>query len=199
MPVRSDSTQLRKKVRAAYSLAAETPTAKHAFPIGRAFAQSLGYPADLVDAFPAVAIDAFAGVSNVSLFAEITPGTTVLDLGCGSGLDALIASQRVGPKGRVIGVDFSAAMLSRAHQAVAESHFGNVDLREGSAEHLPIGDAEIDIAMVNGLFNLNPTRDAIFRELARVVRHGGTVFAAELILSRPLPPEAQSSEANWFA
>jgi len=195
----TNATQLREKVRAAYSSAAETPTVKHPFAVGRAFAESLGYPADLLAALPVVASAAFAGVSNVSLFAEITRGVTVLDLGCGSGLDALIAARRVGPKGRVIGVDFSAAMLSCARQAVAESRFGNVELREADAEHLPVEDAEIDIAMVNGIFNLNPMRDAIFRELARVVRHGGTVFAAELILSRPLPSEAQASEANWFA
>jgi len=200
MPANSaNARQLREKVRAAYSSAAETPTVKHPFPVGRAFAESLGYPADLLAALPVVASTAFAGVSNVSLFAEITHGVTVLDLGCGSGLDALIAARRVGPTGTVIGVDFSAAMLSCARQAVAESPFGNVELWEADAEHLPVEDAEIDIAMVNGIFNLNPMRDAIFRELARVVRYGGTVFAAELILSRPLPPEAQGSEANWFA
>ena len=72
-------------------------------------------------------------------------------------------------------------------------------MREADAEQLPIADEEIDVAMVNGIFNLNTSRDAIFHELARVVRHDGTVFAAELILSRPLRPEARASETNWFA
>lgn len=190
---------LRDKVRMAYSAAAEMPGEKHAFPMGRAFAESLGYPADLLDRLPAVASDAFAGVSNVSVFAEISSGATVLDLGCGAGLDALIAVRRVGPAGKVIAVDFSTAMLARARQAVAEAGASNIELREADAEQLPIADQEIDVAMVNGIFNLNPSRDAIFRELARVVRHGGTVFAAELILSRPLPPEVRASETNWFA
>jgi arsenite methyltransferase len=90
-------------------------------------------------------------------------------------------------------------MLDRARQAVVEAGAINVELREAGAEQLPIADEEIDIALVNGIFNPNPSRDAIFRELARVVRRGGTVFAAELIISSPLPPEARASESNWFA
>jgi arsenite methyltransferase len=119
--INTDPTLLRDKVRGAYSSAAERPKEKHAFPVGKQFAESLGYPADLLASLPSVACDAFAGVSNVSLFAELPVGATVLDLGCGSGTDALIAARRVGPTGRVIGVDFSTAMLSRARQAVAES------------------------------------------------------------------------------
>jgi arsenite methyltransferase len=195
----TDRTHLRDKVRIAYSAAAETPQEKHAFPVGRAFAESIGYPADLLDHLPAVACDAFAGVSNVSLFAEIPSGARILDLGCGAGLDALIAARRVGPAGKVIAVDFSTAMLDRARQAVVEAGASNVELREAGAEQLPIADEEIDVALVNGIFNLNPARDAIFRELARVVRRGGTVFAAELILSSPLPAETRASESNWFA
>jgi arsenite methyltransferase len=195
----NDRTNLRDKVRIAYSAAAEMPQEKHAFPVGRAFAESLGYPAESLDHLPAVASDAFAGVSNVSVFAEIPSGATVLDLGCGAGLDALIAARRVGLSGKVIAVDFSSSMLDRARQAVAEAGVSNLELREAGAEQLPIADAEIDIAMVNGIFNLNPARDAIFRELARVVRRGGMVFAAELILSSSLPPEARASESNWFA
>jgi len=195
----TDRTDLRDKVRLAYSAAAEMPQEKHAFPVGRAFAESLGYPSDLLDQLPAVASDAFAGVSNVSIFAEIPSGATILDLGCGAGLDALIAARRVGLSGKVIAVDFSTAMLDRARHAVAEAGVNNLELREAGAEQLPIADAEIDVAMVNGIFNLNPARDAIFRELARVVRRGGMVFAAELILSSPLPPEARASESNWFA
>lgn len=194
-----DQTNLRDKVRIAYSAAAEMPQEKHAFPVGRAFAQSLGYPAELLDRLPAVAADAFAGVSNVSIFAEIPSGARVLDLGCGAGLDALIAARRVGRSGKVIAVDFSTAMLDRARQAVAEAGVSNLELREADAEQLPVADEEIDVAMANGIFNLNPSRDAIFRELARIVRRDGTVFAAELILSSPLPAEARASESNWFA
>jgi arsenite methyltransferase len=196
----TDRSNLRDKVRIAYSTAAEMPNQKHAFPVGRGFAQSLGYPADLLDQLPAVASDAFAGVlKRIHIFAEIPSGAPILDLGCGAGLDALIAARRIGPARKVIAVDFSTAMLDRARQAAAEAGASNLELREAGAEQLPIADEEIDVALVNGIFNLNPSRDAIFRELARVVRRGGTVFAAELILSSPLPAETRASESNWFA
>jgi len=186
-------------VRGAYSAAADHPEEKHAFPVGRQFAESIGYPADLLASLPSVACDAFAGVSNVSVFADIPVGATVLDLGCGSGTDTLVAARRVGTSGKVIGVDFSRSMLSRARQAAVESGVVNVELRESDAERLPIRDGEIDVAIVNGIFNLNPAREAVFRELARVVRRTGTVYAAELTLSQPLPPEAPTNESDWFA
>src|SRR5688572_20229910 len=117
-----DQTQhLREGVRKAYSLAAENPQADHPFPVGRQFAESLGYPPETLAALPASAVEAFAGVSNVAILADIPQGATVLDLGCGAGLDSLIAGHRVGPSGRVIGVDFSEPMLARARQAAAEA------------------------------------------------------------------------------
>ncbi len=116
--IATDRADLRDRVRIAYSAAAEMPQKKHAFPVGRGFAQSVGYPANLLDDLPAISSEAFAGVSNVSISAEIPSGATILDLGCGAGLDALIAARRVGPKGKVIAVDFSTAMLDRAQQAV---------------------------------------------------------------------------------
>ena len=181
-------SDIREKVREAYSAAAAHPEARHPFPVGRAYAESLGYPADL----PSARVDAFSGVSNVSMTAEIARGQTVLDLGCGAGLDAWVAAQRAD---KVIALDFSETMLRRARsEAPANVLFACAD-----AEKLPLADGSVDAALVNGIFNLNPSRAAIFQELARVVRPGGRVFAAELILSRPLNAEEQGSEENWFA
>lgn len=191
--------QLRDKVRAAYSAAAERPREKHPFPIGRKFAENIGYPAEVLATIPSVATDTFTGVSNVSIFADVPSGAIVLDLGCGSGTDTLIAARRVGSTGKVVGVDFSDAMLSRARKAMSEAGVGNVELRASDAERLPLADAEVDVALVNGIFNLNPFRDRVFQELARVIRPGGKAYAAELILSQPLPAEVRNSETNWFA
>jgi arsenite methyltransferase len=189
--------ELREKVHEAYSSAAVRPDDKHPFPVGRAFAESLGYPAPLLDSLPSVTVQAFAGVSNVPLFATIPEGAKVLDLGCGAGLDSLIAARRVGPIGKVIGVDFSTTMLDRARQAAKEAAVQNVSFERADAEHLPLDDASIDVGLVNGIFNLNPARTAIFGELARVVRPGGVVYAAELILAGSPPPN--QSDADWFA
>ena len=192
-------TRLRDAVRRVYSAAADRPDQKHPFPVGRAFAAGLGYPPDLLASVPSGCVEAFAGVSNIAVFADIPQGARVLDLGCGAGLDSLIAARRAGAHGRVIGIDFSDEMLARARQAAALLGDRNISLCRAGAERLPIQDGAMDVALVNGIFNLNPARQEIFSELARVMRVGGRVFAAELILREPLPATNVFSEADWFA
>ena len=191
--------KLRETVCQVYSAAAQKPAEEQTFPLGRDFAESLGYPPDVLAGLPAVSIDAFTGVSNVSVFADIPTGATVLDLGCGAGIDSLIASGRVGVAGKVVGIDFSDAMLVRAREAAAEYGIDNVEFHHADAEDLPIADGAIDVALVNGIFNLNPDREAIFRELARVLRQDGVVYAAELILREPLPAEILKNPGSWFS
>src|ERR1700737_3503108 len=173
--------ELRTAVHSAYSAAAERPAQKHAFPVGRVLAERLGYPADVLNAMPAVAVEAFAGVSNLAVSAPIPVGARVLDLGCGAGLDSFILARRIGPTGRVVGIDFSKAMLARARQGATASGL-EVTFTRGDAERLPLDAASIDMALVNGIFNLNPARAAIFQELARVVRPDGSVYSAGLLL-----------------
>jgi arsenite methyltransferase len=192
------SVQLRNAVHTAYSAAAQAPGTKHAFPVGRALAERLGYPAEILDGLPAVSVEVFAGVSNVAVVAGIPAGATVLDLGCGAGLDSLISARRVGASGRVIGIDFSQSMLTRACRAVTDSGL-DVTLLRGDAERLPLASASVDVALVNGIFNLNPARTMIFEELARVLRPGGSVYAAELVLRETVAKPAQFTEAEWFA
>lgn len=195
----ADPHELRDAVRGAYSLAAAQPEVKHPFPVGLQFAESLGYPRELLNQLPPESSGAFAGVSNVSIAAPIQEGMTVVDIGCGAGLDSLIAAPRVGPAGRVIGFDFSAEMLVRAEEARTRCGFPGIHFVQAAAESLPLPDACADLVMINGIFNLNPYRREIFRELARVVRPGGKVAGAELILSEPLPEEVRNSSANWFS
>lgn len=195
----ASANEIRNSVNRAYSEAANNPTAKHAFPVGRAFAESIGYPADLLNDLPLEASDSFAGVSNVALAAEIPEGSQVLDLGCGAGLDSLVAARRVGLRGKVIGVDFSEPMLMRARSSADKSGAVNLQFIHAGAEDIPVPSSWADVVLVNGIFNLNPARNRIFKELARVTRNGGVVFAAELILSGPLPTEVKSEPGNWFA
>ena len=195
----SEPTRLRESVRAAYSKAASNPGEKHPFPVGREFALSLDYPPELLDTIPHTAVEGFTGVSNVSVFATLPAGGTVVDLGCGSGLDSLIAAQRVGAEGQVVGIDFSEVMLDRANSSLRELGLANVMFLRSAAEHLPLADACVDHALVNGIFNLNPFRDEIFRELARIVKPGGSLSGAELVLREPLRETSRSGAANWFS
>ncbi len=192
------SLELRSAVQTAYSLAAERPAEKHAFPVGRILAERLGYSADLLDTLPLASVEAFAGVSNLAVAAAIPAGAIVLDLGCGAGLDSLIAARLVGATGHVFGIDFSGSMLARARQA-ATAYGTRVTFCRGDAEQLPLAEASVDMALVNGIFNLNPARGQIFRELARVVRPGGCVFAAELVLREAVAKPTEFTEAEWFA
>ncbi len=191
--------QLRDGVYQAYSAVAEQPEAEHPFAVGQRFAAGLGYPMELLERLPLVSVQAFTGVSNVSLFADVPPGARVLDLGCGAGMDSVIAAERVGPTGAVIGLDFSQAMLARARRAASVAGLGNIHHAQAAAEDLPLQSGSVDVAMVNGLFNLNPARGSIFEELARVVRPGGSVFAAELILREPAPAGEAVNLDDWFS
>ena len=192
------SLQLRSAVHHAYSAAAERPTQKHAFPVGRLLAERLGYPADVLDILPPVSVEAFAGVSNLAVSVAIAADAHVLDLGCGAGLDSLILARRLGGTGRVVGIDFSEGMLMRARTAAA-AYGVNGTFCLGDAERLPLDEASIGVAFVNGIFNLNPARAEIFRELARVVRANGHVYVAELVLQEAVSKPDHFTEAEWFA
>ena len=196
-PMESKAT--RNAVREAYSKVARKARAAHPFPVGRRFAKSVGYPTELLNSVPKLSIESFTGVSNVSVLSDIGEGMTVLDLGGGAGMDAIVASRRVGPLGRVVGIDFSPDMAFKARGAVVEAGNGNVHLVVAGGEQLPLDSGRFDLAIVNGIFNLNPHRKQLFQELARVVKRGGIVWSAEIILKEPLPEAQRQSEAAWFA
>lgn len=190
-----DRRDLRDRVRRSYSAVAENPAADHPFRVGRELALGAGYSQAWLATVPDSSVEAFAGISCLPCFAEMPQGARVLDLGCGAGLDSILVAQRTKS---VIGVDFSPEMLALAKRSAELVGLTNVDFRQGDAEAIPLEAASVDVILINGIFNLNPAREAIFKELARVRSPDGVVFAAELVLKGPPPPDVQLSEADWF-
>jgi len=192
----ADPLKVRKAVRLSYSHAAVTPGGKHPFPVGRWFAESIGYPKNILDSLPGFVSESFTGVSNVPIFADIPRGATVLDIGCGAGLDSLVVASKAR---KVIGIDFSNEMLKKAKEGSIKASQYNTDFCCAAAEDLPFPDKFFDVILVNGIFNLNPFRREIFREMSRVIKSGGSVYAAELILKKPQIAKKLCDLNDWFS
>lgn len=146
-----------------------------------AFTQAAGYDAAELEALPADATGNSFGCGNPLAFAGVLPGQTVLDLGCGAGIDLLIAAQRVGPTGQVIGVDVSEVMLERAKANAARAGATNIELRLGAIENLPVEAKTIDWVVSNCVINLSPDKAQVFREIHRVLKPAGHMLVTDMI------------------
>jgi cysteine desulfurase len=181
-----------------YSQVATSPDAKFNFPVGRAFAESVGYPPDLLDRLPAGFSDSFTGAGNPQPFVDAKPGEIVLDLGCGAGLDLYFYARAVGPTGKVYGLDFSSAMIRKARANLRAAGITTVELLEAAADAIPLPDASVDLVTANGIYNLSPDKETVMREVARVLRPGGRTVFAEILAKEELPQNLRSDVNDWF-
>jgi arsenite methyltransferase len=197
VPINVDVQALRSAVQEEYAEVAARPEKGFHFHTGRPLARLLGYPAEAVDPLPDSVVESFAGVGNPFVFGPLHPGETVVEVGSGAGFDAILAAQQVGPGGRVIGVDMTPAMLAKARANVERMGLENVELRQGYIEELPIGDATADVVISNGVINLSPDKEKVFREIARVLGPGGRVQIADIVVSRAVPDAAKENVDLW--
>lgn len=192
-----DEVSILDAVQEMYEEVAASPTKEFHFPTGRSSCLVLGYPEDELNALPEEAVAPFAGVGYPFLAEVIESGDTVLDVGSGSGVDAMIAARRTGSSGRVYGVDMTPKMIARAEENIREASVDNIQLLEGHAEDLPLDDESVDVVTSNGVFNLVPDKEAAFQEVNRVLKPGGHIQIADIVLTEPVSAESKADPELW--
>lgn len=192
-----DVAELRGAIREEYAQVASDPAQGFHFHTGRRLAAMLGYADSWLADVPEGTIASFAGTGNPFSLGALQPGERVVDVGCGAGIDSLIAARMVGPDGEVVGVDMTPAMLARARASAAQSGFGNVRFHDGLAESLPVGDGWADVVISNGVLNLFPDKLAGLQEMARVLKPGGRLQIGDILVQKTVGEKAKRDIGLW--
>jgi arsenite methyltransferase len=151
----------------------------------------------LVETLPSGTVDSFAGTGNPFLFGDMRPGETVVDVGCGAGFDTLIAASQVGPEGSVLAIDMTAEMRAKTAEGARAMGLTNVEVLEGYAEQLPVGAGIADVVISNGVINLCPDKQAVFREIHRVLKPGGRIQVGDILVHLEVPQDAKDDIELW--
>lgn len=186
---------IKATVRDRFARVACSPHDMQPFPIGPESAKSLAYDPREIDSLPIQVAESFAGVGNPFRLGDILPGQSVLDLGSGAGMDAILAARKVGPTGRVVGVDMTEEMVAKARRNSAG--LANVQFQLSEIDTLPVGNDTVDVVISNGVFNLCHDKPRVLAEVFRVMRPGGRIQMADVLLEDGVTPEEENRKGAW--
>jgi len=193
----NEKQQIEASIRAKYGKVAVTPEGQFRYPTGRVGLETLGYDPEMIKGLPERVAEFYCGVGNPFSLGQIQAGEVVLDLGCGAGVDAIIAAKLTGPLGAVTGIDLVPEMLAQARENARLAGVENVTFQESSGELLPFPDNSFDVVISNGVFNLVVDKVKALGEVFRVLKPGGRLMLADQALSGELPKETKARVENW--
>ncbi len=196
-PSKVDRGVLREQVQGKYTEVALEPQKGFHFHTGRPLAALLGYDVRDVDWLPPSTVESFAGTGNPLALGRLGEGEVVVDIGSGAGFDTLLAARQVGPRGRVIAVDMTEAMLEKTRASALSLGLGQVEARRGFAEELPVETGSVDVVISNGVINLCPDKEAVLREVYRVLRPGGRLQIGDVVLQREVAQDDKDDIELW--
>lgn len=192
-----DRKRIEEGLRQKYVQVAISPEGNFQYPTGKAGLKGQNYNPDILNSLPDDVLSSYCGVGNPFSLGPINEGETVLDVGCGAGVDSLVAAKMVGPSGKVVGIDLIPEMLDRARKNLELTTFLNVSFEKASAEDLPFPDASFEVVISNGVINLIPDKLKALKEVHRVLKPFGRLMMADQVLTADLPEDAESMVANW--
>ncbi len=189
--------RIREGIGEKYKEVAISPEGKFSYPTGRAGLEGQKYDSEALRTLPEDVLASYCGVGNPFSLGPVNKGESVLDIGCGAGVDTFVAAILVGPEGRVTGIDLIPEMLEQARRNLKKTSLKNVTLKEGSAERLPLPDETFDVIISNGVFNLIPDKAKAIKEVFRVLRSSGRFQLADQILIGDVPADIEAMVENW--
>ncbi len=192
-----EKSKIAQAVMKKYQEVASSAQGKFKYETGKKGAEALGYDADILAKLPEDLLDSFCGVGNPFTIWKIRPGEDILDVGCGAGLDLIVARHKTGENAKVCGVDLTPEMIERAKQNLERMGIGDIELHRIDSELLPYPDNSFDAVLSNGVINLSPAKAELFGEIFRVLKPGGRLQFADIVVDGDLPPQVSTSLEAW--
>ena len=192
-----DTSEIRNVIRSKYAEVAVSAAGKFSYPTGREGATALGYDRDVIERAGPRFLESYCGVGNPFSLGPIRPGERVLDFGCGAGFDLFVAAGLVGESGQVCGVDLTQEMVDRARENLSCAGIKSFEIKKVESETLPYSDTSFDVVISNGVINLSPHKQACFKEIHRVLKPGGRLQFADVVLEREHAAGVAGSLEAW--